>query len=432
MLSCADAEIARRDPALPGLATLLDDEAFLAALQAACPDKAIEAVEIDYARYRPGATCLVGCQIHVGGTRVAAYARTHSPSVISKVEKARRSPGVPGLLGPGRFVLADDATVVSIFPNDSKVTALPAIGRPDSFDTLLRDLLPSESLRAGTALEPLVYRPEHGFVGKLVRCNGRQAVLKLYADCTYRAASRRAEPFDSQECLRVAAMLARSDRHRAVVFEWLGGCLLSEAIHDPTFEVRTMLSVGRALAELHAYELPGLTPLTPATTSESLRVTAAMIGSVCSALDASARHLAERLGALMLDQPPVHRRLHGDFHPRQVLLDGGAVGFLDFDEGLVGDPTLDLGTFLAHLEREVIRGSLPRSRVEPLAEALLDGYEAAIGPPVRERVPLALAVGLLRLAPLCFRYREPDWPDRMAALLERAEESVRRRSHVAA
>ena len=430
MLSRADAVIARRDPALPGLATLLDDEALLAALRAVCPGKTIEGVEVNYARYRPGATCLVGCQLGIGGSRVVAYARTYSPSATSRVEKALRSTGVPGPLGPGRFVLADGATVVSIFPNDRRVMALPAIGRSEDLDTLLGELLPtSESLRAGAALEPLVYRPEHGFVGKLVGCNGLHAVLKLYTNFTYGATPQHSEPFASRGSLRVARVIARSDRHRAVVFEWLSGCLLSEAIHDPAFEVSTMSSVGRALAELHAQELPGLTPLTPATTSESLRATATMIGSVCPQLDASARHLAERLGARVLDQPTVHRRLHGDFHPGQVLLDGGAVGFLDFDEGLAGDPTLDLGTFLAHLAREVIRGGLSAKHVGPLAEALLGGYEGAIGPPVRERLPLALAMGLFRLAPRCFRHREQDWPDRMAALLERAEESVASAPH---
>jgi hypothetical protein len=36
MLSRADAEIARRDPALPGLATLLNDEALLGGIGSDC------------------------------------------------------------------------------------------------------------------------------------------------------------------------------------------------------------------------------------------------------------------------------------------------------------------------------------------------------------------------------------------------------------
>jgi streptomycin 6-kinase len=418
MLSRADTDIVRRDGALPALATLLDDQALLAALNTACPGNRVDSVKVTYARYRPGVTCLVGYQLEIGGIRVAAYARTYSSSGLSQIAKARRSLGVPSPLGPGRFVMADGATIVSIFPNDRRVTALAAIGRSDGVITLREEL----GLRTDTTLEPLAYRPEHSFAGKVIRSDGAQAVLKLYGERTYRPASQQAKPFASRDSLRVASTIARSDQHRAVVSDWLAGVLLSELLQDPAFKPSTMLAVGTALAKLHADEPAGLNPLTPAMVGESLRVVATVVGDLCPELDVSARQFAKLLGTHLLDEPHVYCRLHGDFHPRQVLLDKDAVGFLDFDDGLAGDPTFDLGTFLAHLEREVLRGRLTRARMEVLGEALLEGYEAAIGRPIRERVPLALAVGPFRIMPRCFRYREQNWPERMAALLKRAQE----------
>ncbi|WP_020579398.1 phosphotransferase [Actinopolymorpha alba] len=40
---------------------------------------------------------------------------------------------------------------------------------------------------------------------------------------------------------------------------------------------------------------------------------------------------------------------HHDFRPAQVLLDGGAVGFIDFDGSCMAEPALDLGRFRAKL-----------------------------------------------------------------------------------
>ena len=58
--------------------------------------------------------------------------------------------------------------------------------------------------------------------------------------------------------------------------------------------------------------------------------------------------------------------------------------------------------------------------MEDARAAFLAGYGDV--PPT---VPLYTAVGLLRLAPHPFRSREPDWPDRTAALLDRAEAELR-------
>jgi len=148
------------------------------------------------------------------------------------------------------------------------------------------------------------------------------------------------------------------------------------------------------------------------------------LGQVCPALVGRARELAGRLAALLRDLATVDRPLHGDFYAKQVL-QGPDVGVLDFDEAGRGDPALDLGLFIAHLERDVVRGTIPPDRVEPVRASLLEGYRSAAELPDPARVGLYTAVGLLRLAPHPFRSREPQWPERTGAMLERAEAVLR-------
>jgi hypothetical protein len=98
---------------------------------------------------------------------------------------------------------------------------------------------------------------------------------------------------------------------------------------------------------------------------------------------------------------------------------------LDFDEAVRGDPALDLGTFMAHLHRDALRGAVPTGRLEAIRSVLLAGYRSAGAPPAPGRVHLYTAVALLRLAPDPFRAREAGWPERTEALLDRAEEELR-------
>jgi hypothetical protein len=59
--------------------------------------------------------------------------------------------------------------------------------------------------------------------------------------------------------------------------------------------------------------------------------------------------------------------------------------------------------------------------VESFSSALLDGYRRATARGLPDRVRLYIALSLFRKARLPFRTREPEWPQRTEALLERAE-----------
>ena len=61
----------------------------------------------------------------------------------------------------------------------------------------------------------------------------------------------------------------------------------------------------------------------------------------------------ERLGASVPGRVPCG--IHRDFYPDQVLVDGDRLWLLDLDLYCEGDPALDIGNFLGHIEEQSLR-----------------------------------------------------------------------------
>src|SRR5438552_13934704 len=132
MLSAADAQFVRRDSALPGLATMLDPEAFAGALAPFMPAIDPGSARIEYVRYKPGKSCIVAYRVGVAGMEVKLYAKAH-PAF-------RRSPPAPRPLGPKRIVLQEGAITVSTFPTDGKLKAVAELVDPESRNWELREV----------------------------------------------------------------------------------------------------------------------------------------------------------------------------------------------------------------------------------------------------------------------------------------------------
>lgn len=422
MLYESDAAIVQRDPALPGLATLLDPVAFGDALQRAAPAAILKSVIPVYAKYKPGTNCLIGYRCRVNGDDINVYAKAYPISAVNKMVKARERPGVAGPLGPGCLALDEISTVVSVYPNDAKVKALPLIADEKSRALLLRDIFPDRPELWQGRVSHLAYKPERRLVAKLDNSDGPQAVLKTYALHGYEAPRRLSQCFTSRGALRLAPDIGHSDRHQILAFGWLPGRLLSDAILDPSFAASGLEPVGAALAELHAQDAGGLPRQTGADVAAALLAEADTLEVLTPAIAPRAHVLARMLAARMADTALCDRPVHGDFHARQVLIAGDTAAILDLDRAVQGDPYDDLALFLAHLECEVIRGLLAPERVPALRESLLAGYAAATGREIAtSHLNTYTSTILLRLAPRFFRYREQDWPDRVEKTVARAE-----------
>ena len=437
MLSSPDADLVRRDPALPGLGTVLDPARFVAALRAARPELGIEAVRVGYVHYKPGHKCLVGY-------RLARSERAPEPSdprstgtlpgpldlyaVAQRRERWEREHPAEGHApqdGHRRVSLAGEAVTVALFPDDLELGTLGHLFEADARTRLLRDLLPGRpDLRAGP-VGTLAYKPQRRYVGRLLGPDG-PLVLKVCAAKDYAATVATAGALRSRGPLRIPRVLGCSDEHRVLAFEWLAGDRLSDLVvqrgrtgGEPPRDAAAL--VGTALAALHAQPADGLPRLARAEEARQLCARAEELAHTFPPLAERAALLAHRLATRLRDAPTAEHPIHGDFYAKQVLLDGGRVGIIDLDQAARGDPAFDLGRFIAHVERAAVRDGLPARHVADLTRAFLDGYQAATGRPAPDRVGLYVAIGLLLMLRDPFRYHAPGWPEQTAAILARAE-----------
>ena len=75
-----------------------------------------------------------------------------------------------------------------------------------------------------------------------------------------------------------------------------------------------------------------------------------------------------------LARPAAPSLLHRDLHDKQLLVDGASIGMLDVDTLGLGDPALDLGNLLAHLDLRVRQGWTQRETAAAVEQGVLDGY----------------------------------------------------------
>src|SRR5262249_53255473 len=151
---------------------------------------------------------------------VEAYAKTHKAGARAPEESIQSEER-----GRQRFVVDEGAISVSVFPTDAKLKSLRRLATRESFAHLLETLIPERAGLWSATPRPLRYMPERRYVAQLI-ANGRvEAVFKAYTHDYPRAAAN-ADAFRSHGPMRVAPLLARSDRHRTLVFEWIQGRVL--------------------------------------------------------------------------------------------------------------------------------------------------------------------------------------------------------------
>lgn len=418
MLSRPDDELIRRDPAIPGLRSLLDGEAFTDLLREAFPGLRGATAQPAYVRYKPGTRCLVAYTIDGASAVTHVHANAYSRERWHEQRLSTR-PSDDGSGAPLRAARDDLAIVVACFPFDQRLKTLGRLWDPAERPALLRKTVGGYQALHAAVLETLAYKPGRRFVGLLTAPEAR-AVVKLYAEGVSASARAADKRLHSAPPLRIARCIGRSRRHRAVVFEWLAGERLSEMLLDGHIETEHLVEVGAALAELHrqlgkSAEAP--VPQDMHVLVTAARAVAALRPALAGRAVKSTRAIAAALDALDSPRQPIH----SDFHAGQVLIGRGGAGILDLDRAAWGDPAFDLGNLVAHLECDVIDGTLAPHIRDAAATGLIRGYEGSSGMRIADAVPLHTASALLRLGARPFRARAPNWDERMATILDRAD-----------
>lgn len=414
MLSPADAALADRDRALPGLGFVLDPEALVEWLDAELHGTWIVSARPRYVRYKPGGTCLVAYTFVTAGGWLDGFAKAYRRDAEAKAVKAMDKAVPSAFGGPGVVVSAEQCVSVQLFPNDRRVPTLQRLSDPGYRRKLLGRLLGGDLAAAVTRLEPLRYKPERRWIGVVHGPDGPAAVLRLYAE----GSVPELPEFSPRGGVRVPRVLGVSADHAAVAVEWLDGQPLDRLL--AAGQRAPLGDVGQTLRRLHDEPVAGLPVRSHAAEAAAVRDAAATVAALLPAVAAEATSLGAAVAAQLEALPRLAATVHGDFSPDQVVVGDAGVGIIDFDAAAAGDPAEDLGRFAAALR--VGAGSADLD-VAARWSALLGGYGA--GPELVERARVQTAASLLRVAAEPFRQRVTDWPDRCAAVLSLAAQELR-------
>jgi hypothetical protein len=182
---------------------------------------------------------------------------------------------------------------------------------------------------------------------------------------------------------------------------------------------------GEALARLH--RAPAQVRSGPATQSGILRLqlegTRSMVAMLVPALGPPAAKVVDRIRR-QLDREPggaAAVQVHGDFSADQVLVSGAEIRLIDFDRARGGSPESDLGSFAAIEEISHWRGT---AVTRQHTEHLIEGYVQAGGRYTPAAVDTWAAVRLFANIVDPFRDRRPEWALEMSRHLERAGELI--------
>ncbi len=405
MLHEADREIVARDPDLPGLRLLLDGEAFADAI-------GVGGARSTYLRYKPGESCLAAFR-WPDGREIAAKAVTEARWAAVRANQKWAAPHLRCATLPRRLdapqVLLRDRT------EDAQLKALKWLSDPARAERHMERLFRHVAVEGPVSLVPIRWKPERRFVARVDSRGQPIAVLKVWATADYARALAGAT-------FAAAAggppLMAASAAVGAFAMRWTEGASLCPAAAGAV-DLDGVAAAGRALAALHQAPLVPPVALDRAVAGEALRARGRDLGWLLPALADRAARLAERVTAALATEAAPPCLIHGDFSADQVLIHQGHARIVDWDETTWGDPAADFGTFFARLEAQALDGVVPHEVADAAREALVAGYAETNEPPPGLRSHTAR--GLLMLATEGFRVRHPAWPERAAALLDRAE-----------
>jgi aminoglycoside phosphotransferase (APT) family kinase protein len=341
------------DPAVPGLALLLDD----ARLRSWLDERGQHLLRRRYVRYKPGTSAVVGLQLESGG----AFALAVSAEGRPKLDKLQGRAADGDMLAMDR----EHQVLLATVWGDRDLPALADLSR--AVGRVLPAAGPHE-------LATLVHKPQRRWVG-LVHAPALAGPVLLRAYRRNRAADAAQRLKLAQHvggAVGVPRLLGRSARYAALAVQYVPGRTLHAAL--ATGPARSeVVDTGRALAAVHGQSPAGM----PTTDLADPAATVQLVGAVLPHL----RHrVDDLLVALESRRPPVTEPTvcHGDFSLDQVVVDpAGALAFVDWDRGGAGVPAADLGSAVASGLDEGTRADLFEgyTQVRPLP-LHLDWYVA--------------------------------------------------------
>lgn len=381
------------DPALPRRDVLLDDQVMAGHLGAALGANVLSCRR-RRVKYRVGESLRVLYVLRTDRARRLVAVRAFSGGL----------PAAPD----GVVVLPDMSALGWLFPDDRKLRNLEVFWHEEAART---DLLGCAVSSFGLA----AYAPEKSAT---LRCGDRDAPIaytKLYAGgADVAAVSKYAilSPRLAAAGIVAPSVMSASHRLGAVALRPLHGVQLALV----TEENENWRLLGRALGALHQTEVPdSLEPFTRSSPA-FLRRAANVVASVRPDVE---RRFVSLVHALLNEPAPVTTPvvLHGDVHPKNVLIDEGTPAFVDLDQACAGPAAADLGSVIAALRAD--------GRDAGAELALLEGYVEVAALPTVPDLSWHIAAALVgeRILRAVHRVRD-DTLANMHVLLDAVEHAL--------
>jgi Phosphotransferase enzyme family len=330
--------------------------------------------------------------------------------------------------------------LVQVFPYDRRLPTLPLMmaGPPPELEpVLLGRFGPGDWRVQAWKVEPVRYREQRGavlrytararnagtgtrreksFYAKVYRHEkGEQTYQALRALC--RQTSANGEGFS------VVRPLAYLSDLRALILEEAAGTPLDEILLGDGDTTGAVRRVARALAAFNQGDAPATTRrYLLADHAAYLERAGRVLRRACPHLRVEVESIMEGVLAGLEEVPlmPTHRDLKAD----HIFLDGDRTTFIDLDMFAKADPVLDPARLLTRLAAMPALFPIPRARTRAAAREFAEEYFAHVPGGWQERLPFHYAGTLLKTADGFFRRQAPDWPGRIAGLLEEARASL--------
>ncbi len=276
-------------------------------------------------------------------------------------------------------VLLDEGldTVFWVFPRDRKLTGLEALTDPPAD---LRHAFRSASAGGPWATGLLMaYSPEKAATARCLDADGTvlgYAKVQSGEDgirslATLTAAGR---GLRRGGALRLAEAVGFSPEHRMAFTSPAPGRPLHELERDAVPSATAAL--GAALAVLHRQPTQGFAPSVRLDAGRVVRA-GQLVGAARPDLDPLLRRVVPALAAAApAAGPPV--LLHGDLHPKNVLVHDAGVSLVDLDQAGTGPAAAELGAMLARLWWPRPGDDIAPATADAAAHALLSSYDGPL------------------------------------------------------
>lgn len=362
------------DPVLPRRDDLLDD-ALMAGrlgdlLQPTWGDSLARECTRIRAKYRPGESLRATYRVGNGTSSLLVSGRMfRADAADSQFARAQRAAADQGG-DPGSVLLDDEtSTVFWVFPQDRKLRGLGELTSPPSE-------LRMAFGRPWVHSELMAYTPEKAATVRCADEAGRAVgFAKVQAGdegersvATLRAAGHGVTDHGALRLPRAVGYLP--ERHMAL-FTVAPGRPLNQL--DRAAVPEAMEALGAALSVLHNQPTQGFAPFTrldPDRVADAAR----LVGTARPDLAALCGDLVRSLLASPPPSgPPV--LLHGDLHPKNVLVHEARVSLVDLDQAGTGPAAAELGGTLARLWCPRPGDAISGDTAAAAGEALLTSYE---------------------------------------------------------